>query len=1036
MNGYLPNSQIAAANNGLQYCYDTNLEDNCAIIAQAQVAAGVTQYMQRVLAGLGGIRETPANQINYIVTNLTGPVKKTPATVEGGPCPLTPIKLEALVSAKELFAERFCITAEEIAANDTGAVAAATDRLALNLVRRFAHLILEAVERALTSPDYYPYHDIVEPAVVRGLEAKAFGVLNRGTIEFARVIAQATSIIHRGGGVADTLVVPPALIPLIKTLDEVALSADFVGSSGILARTSPDQPFTSRFAGLAIVPSTGLADDPLVSSVVAVEHFSNARKFCGDVSRCIEVDNHVTGEPTPVDFAEAVRNSRMFGPDGNVDARITELVDTYNARGTTPWSERFSPHGDPLAGGASLGPLTYRDDSGKLRVSRVFGQMKVDNLRRFAASVLATFGDREAAQVRTHLSSLRRRIRAIHALGVPTASGWTASQPDETGAIRDTDGNFTLEREDALTLAGLAGYGSGPGIAHVASLAPGETTSNLLESIADEYASAELLGEHIRTYMPDSAIFNRPAYYHGSYTPGMAVVDVIAGAQVNVFETGGGAPSTGISLPATLPTDNQEAINAIARALSNPAATGGAASADEIMAAQERLVTIYQSGELQDEALELLNSIAALAAPGNTFASVATFDVRAAKVLDQRLTTTTQRTNALEVIWSILASFDARPNSRYSPEQMDAAREVVRRVAAAVLAGYRFDSIPGDIYNWFENSTPKNDAAAAALAAASFNLALGGGGDSAWIRTPLVVPAGTTNDNVGTLATPWRPQSAGGAAAGPADAAAGVGQGGAADDGGFGARIGAMMGAGEARGTGEAATGGAPAFGSETMRENLRRVQALNVHAQVVGEALLSTPVTRDATIALVENAELDLPFSFLGYRASRYNQAYSAYVMDGGPETTQLVHSRIQTGMGRDQCLNVTGVVKVQAVGVVLKPQNIVRLPYVYLQEPDTSTSDASFKNDHGEGAMIFTFADNTYAPPATLPLSGLDETGRLINPVAPILYTLWDGLDDYMPASMLWDRNSAVSYQGREIAMTTNGRPRTIPAAGPFAE
>lgn len=1047
--GTIAESQLRALAGGKYKCRTTHFSDHCHEIVDVQVELALTQYLEQIISALGGIVET--DDPGYIIAEMVKNMGLR-ESAEGAGCNYTPQELQGLISTKEDFKETVCITTKEINRNNVVALAEQSRKMTLNIVRRLLHLMLEAMDR-LHRSSYNPFYGSVDPDTVNEMYRKSFGGLNRGTACAAEVVSQAISIISTAGYQARIMVVPPSLIPRLDAGDEVALNTDYVGDNGVLSFTSPRARLAKTFRGLAVIPSTGMADDPLISHVCNPEHFVNSAVVCGSYDRSINIYNHDSGHVEPVDLRAAVDALGVFGPDGNIVEDIYDIVAEYNSTGSTNWHKDNCLNNDPLQG-KTMGPLTFRNRAGELEVSRFMGHMPADRngLQKFADSVFVNLGSRKA-DVIFHMRRLESILKDIHntpgteqywqaVLGA-NANERAAGHSAEDGSYRDATGNAygVITHPFIRDPAGQAdyatnydGYGNGPGLAYLAAVGR-STNVRQLQEIAEVYDSCEFLGNELAVVLPESQFFaRRPAWFHGEYTPGMAVVDMLVPGYLNLVNTAAGPTeytfspyARGVPVAGAVLTFEQATryVAQIQGELDGIPVGGNQSAVDTQAALLDIIATVPGS---KDIVLPVLNRVAALVGSGGPWANVASFDVRAAQVFSAAQ----NQGQLAEQLHLIISMWDAWPSSTVdiNMDSMDSqyvqgTLQIIQRVAAAVAQGNSPVGAP-DVGEWFATTPSAQDALAILNqyplgTGLDPNTAVGG------IRLPLTVsgilarnpdlPAGVrlsrrtipttgnvANINDGTLY-----------ASNP---------------------VGAQFGAAQSSSTRgptviETVVG---AVSAPVFQANYAAANGLNVASKIASRALLHTPITAGSLRALVDCAGAFYPFSFKLLRSPNYRRSESAYIIQGGSETLQVRHDPVQVIQGYDKCgSNFIANLNLSAVGLVLVPASTIKLPHFHLSDPAPGTADTSFRNDNtGYGAIIPSIVELNFRAPEELPLSGINARGELVDGSAVLMHALFD-LESFAPTEHMWKTGCKASYQGKQETRDRYNNCKSLASKGP---
>lgn len=1048
--GTIAEAQLRALAGGKYKCRTTHFSDHCHEIVDVQAELALTQFLEQIISALGGIVET--DDPGYIISQVVHDMGLK-ESAEGAGCNYTPQELQGLISTKEDFKETVCVTTKEINRNNAVALAQQSRKMTLNLVRRLLHLLLEALDR-LHRSDFDPFYKAVDSETIKEMYRKSFGALNRGTKCAAEVVAEAISIISTAGYNARIMIVPPSIIPRLDAGDEVALNTNYVGDNGFLSFTSPRARLAKTFGGLAVIPSTGMADDPLISHVCNPEHFVNSAIVCGSFDRSINVFNHDSGHVEPVDLRAAVDALGVFGPDGNISQDVYDVVAEYNSTHTTQWHRDNCLNTDPLGSDGTMGPLTFRNRAGDLEVSRFLGHMPVDRngLQKFADSVFVNLGSRKADVV-FHMRRLESILKQIHNTPGDNAY-WTliagadaaeraAGHNTEDGSYRDAAGNaygvithpYVADPQANLQYATVYdGYGNGPGLAYLAAVGRSSGVRQL-EEIAEIYDSCEFLGNELAVVLPESQFFaRRPAWFHGEYTPGMAVVDMLVPGYVNIVDINNGAAATEYTFtpyarPAGRDFTLQEASNfveLIRQELDDEPGAGGAGAADTQAGLLDIIATVPGAKSI---VLPVLNRVSALVASGGRWGNVASFDVRAAKVFEN--VQNQDQDELSRQLHLIIAMWDGWPTSTVDidigsmdSQYVQGTLQLIQRVAAAVAQG---NSPVGeaDVGAWF-SSTPSAKDAQAILNAYPLDQGLAGG-NAAGIRLPLTV-SGTSatraNLPAGLRVTERTIPVRGNAA--------NAVPGGLYSSNPVGAQFGAAS-SSQLRGPTviETVVG---AVSAPVFQANYKAANSLNVASKIASRALLHTPVTAGSLRALVDCVGAFYPFSIKLLRATNYRRSESAYVVQGGSDTLQVRHDPLQVIQGYDKCgSNFIANLNLSGVGLVLVPASTIKLPHFHLSDPAPGTGDTSFRNEStGYGAIIPSIVELNFRAPEELPLNGLNARGELIDGSAVLMHALFD-LESFAPTEHMWKGGCKSSYQGKQETRDRYNNCKTLVSKGP---
>jgi hypothetical protein len=1082
MNGYtgIAPQQLQALGQGKYNALSTHFSDNAHEIVQVQADVALTNHLNQILAGLGTVVETA--DPGYILEQLIHDMGlKESAELAG--VNLNPVELQALVSKKEDFKETVEISAKEINRNNAVALARQSDRTTLNLVRRLLHLLIEALDRVHNSV-FDPFHNSVDPATVNEVYRSSFGALNRGTAAAADVLAQAVSVINTAGYFATMMLVPPSVIPRLDAGDEVALNTNYVGDNGFLTFTSPRARFAKTFGGLAVMPSTGNVDDPLISHVCNPEHLCNSAMVCGSFDRGITAFNHENGYMEAVNLRAAVDASRLFDRvTGRVSEDVYSVVEQWNMTRRTPWHDQAGlKQGQDPVRGVGMGPLTYFDRAGQLVVSNLLGHMPNDRvgLQRFGESVMENLGVRKSQVIADLLrleAVLKDSQRAVPSNGYWAAvygvngiglnnnnavdavfAGSPADRGNATseGALRNARGNaygvlnhpaFGGVAADGAAVAAdpafeteFHGFINGPGIAFLAAQGRNSQTEQLKE-MGRLYDSAQALGTELSVVLPESQFFSRrPSWYNGEYTPGMGLIDSLLANNVPLMLTGVGAGQAytfrdGQGLAAA---DIPNYLADVTRTLDAAPAAGGARSLAE---AQTDLIALLNANSaLRADILPVLNRVAGVAAAGGDFAGIATIDVRAANVLTQVVNAAggPSADEVKAVMHLMLSLWDQWPGETTSisagtvgSAQLEGTREIIQRVAAAFAQG---NSPVGqaDVGAWFQ-STPS-----AALADSILDTyplaALAANANADDIRLPLtlgggaIALAGLPNNIV--PANPTNPNQRRGGAIAQADTTARAVRD-IFDTAPFGAQFGA--GGASSSSSTSAAQRVVDTIAPKVFKDNSDAANGLNTAHKVAARALLHTPLTAGSLKALVDAIGAYYPFSWLLYRATNYKRSLSAFVLQGGAENLQVRHDPLQVIQGFDTAgSKFIANLNLSAIGIVLIPAATIKLPHFHLSNPVKKTGDLSMRNSMDVGAFIPSIVPLNYDCPEELPLNGLDHAGNLINPSAVLTWSLFD-LESFAPAEFMWKKDSYVSYQAKQHTRDHYGAMKMIASKGP---
>lgn len=1047
--GTIAESQLRALAGGKYKCRTTHFSDHCHQIVDVQVELGLTEFTNQIISAIGGIVES--DDPGYIIAEAvkTMGLKES---AEGAGCNYTPMELQGLISTKEDFKETVCVTTKEINRNNAVALAQQSRKMTLNLVRRLLHLLLEALDRLHRSA-YNPFYNSVDPETVNEMYRKSFGALNRGTACAAEVVAEAISIIKTAAYDARILIVPPSVIPRLDAGDEVALNTDYVGENGFLSFTSPRARLAKTFGGLAVVPSTGLSDDPLISQVCNPEHFVNSAIVCGSFDRAINIYNHDSGHVEPVDLRAAVDALGVFGDDGHIVQDVYDIVAEYNATRSTPWHKDNCLNTDPLEG-KTMGPLTFRNRAGDLEVSRFLGHMPVDRngLQKFADSVFVNLGSRKADVV-FHMRRLESILKQINNSATSDAY-WTAlvaanqggelaaTFQAEDGSYRDARGNAygVLNHPwvaDTVANAGYStiydGYQNGPGLAYLA--ASGRSSGiRQLEEIAEVYDSCEFLGNELAVVLPESQFFaRRPAWFHGEYTPGMAVVDMLVPGYVNLVRTNGASRPLGfpaVVAPGASLDDIRDYSNAIVDVVRSGTSNGAVTAADT----QTALIALLGTPGARDIVLPALSAVGGLVGSTGFWGDIATFDFRAAKVFDAATSgaaPTSTPEELKEKIHLLIALWDNWPGSTVDinmdsmeSKYVQGTRHIIQRVAAAVAQGVSPVGAE-DVGVWFQTRTPNINDAEAILNSYPLTALTAGNADN--IRLPLTLAGrSATNANLAAnLAVTGRLITTSGARNNLAQNSI------------YASRpVGAQFGAGASSSTGgatviETVVG---AVSAPVFQDNYAAANSLNVASKIASRALLHTPITAGSLRALVDCVGAFYPFSFKLLRAPSYRRSESAYVVQGGADTIRVYHDPVQVIQGYDKCgSNFLANLNLSAVGIVLAPASTIKLPHFHLSDPAPGTADTSFRDEaKGYGAIIPSLVELNFRAPEELPLSGINAMGELVDGSAVLLHSLFD-LESFAPTEHMWKHGCKASYQGKQETRDRYNACKSLASKGP---
>merc|ERR1711916_381593 len=351
-------------------------------------------------------------------------------------------------------------------------------------------------------------------------------------------------------------------------------------------------------------------------------------------------------------------------------------------------------------------------------------------------------------------------------------------------------------------------------------------------------------------------------------------------------------------------------------------------------------------------------------------------------VLNQRVADD-QIDTVLDAIHQILAKQKISVKSVMSPNNVKPSRQILLRVAAAILDGKFPEKGDQKSYvRWFNYEAPDHPVAKAKLATvlpAPLDAAAN------YTRLPLAVSAKSASAvppgaiRFGLPNSPWRP------ALGASNAAVAI-----PDDGTSGAlfrsdTIGAVFGAygrtvqkrERQRGSLGSTTFGkvAAIVGPKIVKKNAKQVEGLPVLGRIIGRFLLSTPININSVNLLV-NSGLDYPLGMIYHRFTKYKTAHDMCLIQGDAESSRLIHSPIATLTGRDVMTgDVRGTVKVQVGTVISQPGHQVYLPCALLGKVEDGTGDCTMKDRDGKGGFIVSFISPDARVPQVMPLSGVNS-------------------------------------------------------------